>query len=89
MTDLFRRNDVLVGLTIVAFSIVTGLSDPSFFTIANLFDLLRASIVMGIFATGVLVVLISGGIDVSFTAVAAFSMYTTCLLYTSPSPRDS
>jgi simple sugar transport system permease protein len=82
MTDLFKRNEVLVGLTIVAFSIVTGLSDPSFFTIANLFDLLRASIVIGIFAVGVLVVLISGGIDVSFTAVAAFSMYTTTLYLT-------
>lgn len=82
MTDLFKRNDFLVGLTIVIFSIVTGLSDPSFFTIANLFDLLRASIVIGIFAVGVLVVLISGGIDVSFTAVAAFSMYTTTLYLT-------
>jgi simple sugar transport system permease protein len=80
--DLLKRNDVLVGLTILAFSLVTGLSDPSFFTIANLFDLLRASIVIGIFAIGVLLVLISGGIDVSFTAVAAFSMYSTTLFLT-------
>jgi len=35
------------------------------------------STVTGLFAIGVLVVLISGGIDVSFTAIAAFSMYAT------------
>jgi simple sugar transport system permease protein len=83
LSRLLRRNETLVGLIIVLFAVFTGLSDPSFFTIANLFDLLRASIVMGIFAIGVLVVLISGGIDVSFTAVAAFSMYSTTLFLTS------
>ena len=79
---LFRRNDFLVGLTIMGFSVVTGLTAPSFFTVGNLFDLLRAGIVLGIFAIGVLVVLVSGGIDVSFTAIAAFSMYSTTLYLT-------
>ena len=32
---------------------------------------------MGIFAMGVLIVIISGGIDVSFTAIAIFAMYST------------
>jgi len=36
--------------------------------------------VTGIFAIGVLIVLISGGIDVSFTAIAVFSMYTTTVI---------
>jgi len=80
--SLLRRNDVLVALTIVAFCVFTGVQAPSFFTLGNLFDLLRASIVLGIFAIGVLVVLVSGGIDVSFTAIAAFSMYTTTLYLT-------
>ncbi len=82
VSALLRRNDVLVALTIVAFSVFTGLQAPSFFTLGNLFDLLRASIVLGIFAIGVLVVLVSGGIDVSFTAIAAFSMYSTTLYLT-------
>ncbi|TVQ35948.1 MAG: ABC transporter permease [Geminicoccaceae bacterium] len=43
-------------------------------------DLARASIVLGILAVGVMVVLVSGGIDVSFTAIAAFAMYCTTLL---------
>jgi simple sugar transport system permease protein len=78
-----KSNEALVAIIIVAFSIVTGIVDPSFFTLGNAFDLLRASIVMGILAIGVLVVLLSGGIDVSFTAVAAFSMYATTLFITS------
>ena len=82
MRALFKRSEVLVGLTIVAFALVAGLRDASFFSIGNLFDLLRASIIIGIFAIGVLVVLISGGIDVSFTAIAAFSMYSTTLYLT-------
>jgi simple sugar transport system permease protein len=38
---------------------------------------LRASIVLGILAIGAMLVLISGGIDVSFTAVAVSAMYIT------------
>jgi simple sugar transport system permease protein len=78
-----KSNEALVAIIIVAFSVVTGIVDPSFFSLANAFDLLRASIVVGIMAIGVLVVLLSGGIDVSFTAVAAFSMYAATLFVTS------
>ena len=35
---------------------------------------------MGILAMGVLIVIISGGIDVSFTVIAIFAMYTTMRL---------
>lgn len=71
-----RRTETLLALTLLVICIVIGVLNPTFFTAANLFDLLRSSIVIGIFAMGSLMVLISGGIDVSFTAVAAFSMYT-------------
>ena len=77
MSRLMARNEVLVGAILVAFVVVTGLVDPSFFSVPTLFDLLRNGLVMGIFAIGVLLVLISGGIDVSFTALAAFAMYAT------------
>ena len=83
LPDLLRSNEALVAVIIVAFAAVTGLVAPSFFSLANAFDLLRGSIVLGILAIGVLVVLLSGGIDVSFTAVAAFSMYAATLFVTS------
>jgi simple sugar transport system permease protein len=77
------RNETLVALVVVAFCVVTAIVQPNFLSLPTLFDLLRGSIVIGIFAIGVLLVLISGGIDVSFTAIAAFAMYTTTLTLTS------
>jgi simple sugar transport system permease protein len=76
----WTRNETLVFLVVVAFCALTTAVDTAFFSVPTLFDLLRNSIVLGIFAIGVLVVLVSGGIDVSFTAIAAFSMYSTTLM---------
>lgn len=78
--SLFRSTEVIVFLTLIVVSLIIGISNPVFFTVGNLFDLLRSSIVPGIFAMGVLLVIISGGIDVSFTAVAVFAMYATVKL---------
>ncbi len=75
----WTRNETLVLLVVLAFCVLTTAVDPGFLSLPTLFDLLRNSIVTGIFAIGVLLVLISGGIDVSFTAIAAFAMYTTTL----------
>lgn len=85
MKRFLSRNETLVGIILVAFCIFTGFVEPSFFTIGSLFDLSRNAVVIGILAMGLLVVLVSGGIDVSFTAIAAFSMYaTTQLLIVTP-----
>jgi simple sugar transport system permease protein len=82
----FTRNETLVALVILAFCVVATVSDPSFLSMPTLTDLLRGGIVLGIFAVGALLVLISGGIDVSFTAVAAFTMYSTAMLLNSVAP---
>ncbi len=76
----WTRNETLVFLVVVAFCVLTTAVDPAFFSLPTAFDLLRNSIVLGIFAIGVLLVLVSGGIDVSFTAIAAFAMYSTTLM---------
>ena len=73
--DLWTRNETLVAGVILAFCVIATISDPSFFSVTTVSDLLRASIVIGILAIGAMLVLISGGIDVSFTAVAVFAMY--------------
>jgi simple sugar transport system permease protein len=80
VNSIFRRNETLVALFIVALSLLIGLINPTFFTIANAFDLLRSCIVIGIFAMGVLIVIVSGGIDVSFTAIGIFALYSTVKL---------
>jgi len=64
----------LFGILIVLFVILTAVN-PKFLTLENLFDLLRNNTFLGILALGELAVLISGGIDVSFTAVATVAQY--------------
>jgi len=82
MKRIFKTNEFYVALTIIVLSIIIGTKNSVFFSLENLIDLLRSSIVQGIFALGVFLVIISGGIDVSFTAIATFSMFaTTKLLY--------
>jgi simple sugar transport system permease protein len=80
MTKLLARNEFLVGVVLVAFCVTTALVEPRFLSLQTLFDLLRNGIVIGIFAIGVLLALASGGIDVSFTAIAAFAMYAATKL---------
>ncbi len=75
--SILRSNEAIVAITIVGLCLYIGFSNPVFFTVGNLFDLLRSSIVMGILAMGVLIVIVSGGIDVSFTAIAVFALYST------------
>ena len=64
------RNEVYLFFVIVALSIVLSILNPNFLTLENLFDILRSYSFMGILAVGFTVVLLSGGIDISFTANA-------------------
>ncbi len=86
MTLDWTRNETLVACVIVAFCALAAVSDPGFLSVATLTDLLRNGIVLGIFAVGAFVVLVSGGIDVSFTAVAAFTMYVTAMTLNAAMP---
>jgi len=74
------KNENLIAIIIVAMTIFISIMTPAFFTLENLFDVLQACIVNGILASGVLLVLISGGIDVSFASIAIFSAYATCTM---------
>lgn len=70
-----REGIVLTVLVVLA--LVMSAISPAFFTVSTLFSLLRSSIVPMIYALGVLLVIISGGIDVSFAAIASFASYAT------------
>lgn len=74
---LLQNTEFIVFVVIVILAFIIGAINPAFFSLRNFFDLLRSSIVAGIFALGVLMVIVSGGIDVSFTAIAVFSLYVT------------
>ena len=74
---LLNRHEFYLGLTIILLAIIIGTVNSTFFTVGNLFSLLRSSIVIGIFSLGVFMVIVSGEIDVSFMSIAIFSMYVT------------
>lgn len=69
----------LLGI-IVAYIVVVTVKNPEFFSFETMFDMIRNGSGIMILALGVLVVLISGGIDVSFTAIAIVSGYSSVKL---------
>ena len=77
---LTQRNEFYIFLVIVLLSIVIQARSGQFFTSNNIVDLLSALIVPGLFALGAFMVIVSGGIDVSFPALASLSMYATTRL---------
>jgi len=60
---------------VLALGVVLTIATPSFLTLQNLFDLLTSYAFLGILAAGLLVVLVAGGIDISFTATASVAQY--------------
>jgi simple sugar transport system permease protein len=75
--QLLRRPEMAVALLALVSMVVIGLINPAFWDAANLFSLLRANVITGILALGVMIVMLSGGIDVSFPAFAIAAMYLT------------
>ncbi|MGF9760157.1 ABC transporter permease [Microvirga sp. 0TCS3.31] len=81
ISDLFaRRPELFTSVLLLALCAFVAAVNPDFISPATLFDIARASVVIGLFALGVFVVLAAGGIDVSFTAIAALSMYSVTKL---------
>src|SRR5512143_1627671 len=77
LNKILKTNEFIVFLILVALSVVVGAINPAFFTISTLFDTLRASIVYFIMAFGLLPIIIAGGVDISFVAIAAVASYAT------------
>ncbi len=77
---LAKSHEAYLLLLIVAYCLIVNSITPSFLTMENIFDVLKSSSIMGTMAIGVFVVMLSGGMDISFTAVATVSMYVTVRL---------
>ncbi|AZC14973.1 ABC transporter permease [Microbacterium sp. ABRD28] len=71
------NNEGVLAAVILVVIIGMSLASPAFLTPNTFFALVRSSLVPLVFALGVLMVMISGGIDVSFPAIAIFAAYTT------------
>lgn len=80
MKKLFSSYEALVLLAIVILGAIITSMNSNFLTLENILDLLKSYSFVGILAIGVLFVLISGGIDISFTATATVAMYTMAVI---------
>lgn len=74
---MLRSSEPYVLAAIVALSLLIQARSGQFFSGNNLVDLTRSLIVPALFSIGCMMVIVSGGIDVSFTAIASLAMYVT------------
>ena len=78
MNNLFRilkKRESVLALIIVVLIIVVSSLTPNFLTYENITNILKSHTILGIFSLGILIVIISGGVDVSFTAIAQVVQY--------------
>ena len=67
--DLVRRRpETITFLLLVAICVAVAIVNPAFLQPSTLIDIGRASVVMGLFALGVFIILAAGGIDISHGA---------------------
>jgi simple sugar transport system permease protein len=74
------NNEGVLVLSILLLSIAVGISTPSFWSLPTALNLATNSMINVVFAMGVLLVIISGGIDVSFMAIGIFAGYGVIVL---------
>lgn len=72
---------VLLGIIVLLVALFSALS-PYFFSASNATDLLESYAVTTVLAAGVFVVLVSGGIDISFAAIASAAQYAAAYVAT-------
>jgi simple sugar transport system permease protein/ribose transport system permease protein len=71
MKRIFKKRESLLAIMIAVLIIVISIGNPVFLRLDNLMDLLENASVLGILVCGMLLVVLTGGIDVSVSAVTA------------------
>jgi simple sugar transport system permease protein len=72
---LLARTERALAAVIIVILVVFSATASNFFTLSNAVDLVESYAVTTILAAGVFVVLVSGGIDISFAATASVTQY--------------
>lgn len=72
-----QNNEGLLVACIVVLALAVGAVAPSFWSATTAVNLVSSAASTMVFALGALLVLVSGGIDVSFMAIGIFAAYTT------------
>ncbi len=74
---ILTTNEMIVIYIIAGLAILIGCVNSAFVGVPTLISLTRSMLVTLIFAVAEMIVIVSGGIDVSFPAVACISLYGT------------
>lgn len=82
LSRLSERTEGLLLLVILLLGAVLTVATPYFLTLQNLVDLIESYSVTTVLALGVFVVLVAGGIDISFAATASVAQYATAYVAT-------
>ncbi|QPK81309.1 ABC transporter permease [Schaalia sp. ZJ405] len=74
---ILKANEFWVFVVIIVLALIIQMRSGQFFTVNNIVDLANAMVVPGLFGVAAHLVLVSGGIDVSFPALASLAVYAT------------
>jgi len=75
------RVELRLGVVLLAIGVFLSLATESFLTLGNITSLLNNNAVNLIWALGLLVVLIAGGIDISFAVAASVVQYCSAQVF--------
>ena len=75
-----KKHELFLGITILIIGGYLTFASPDFMTLGNVYDLINNYAMLTILACGLFIVLISGGIDISFPAMTIISQYVMVTL---------
>src|SRR5690625_1295307 len=75
LSRYFSAHEFYLAIIVLVICLLIHFRSDQFFTANNIVNLLTSMIVPGMFAIGTHMALVSGGIDVSFPALASLSIY--------------
>jgi simple sugar transport system permease protein len=81
LLNILKKRETVLAIIIALLVIVISSLTPNFLTYSNITSVLKSYTVLGIFSLGVLLVIISGGVDVAFTAIAQVVQYAVVYIF--------
>jgi len=75
LKKLHKKQEFWLSVFLGLFIVILSLLRPNFISLQNILDLLSSYAYMGILVSALLIVLVAGGIDISFAAVATVAQY--------------
>ncbi|STQ44376.1 Autoinducer 2 import system permease protein lsrC [Ewingella americana] len=75
LSKAIGQHEFWLGLLVLVLAVGLSISTKEFLTLGNLTDVATSYAILGILACGLFVVLIAGGIDISFPAMTSIGQY--------------